>query len=156
MRQKKGVDYNQMLAGTGKLSESMDYAELKMTNPKQLKKNSDQYGGMNQQGEQLWRNNLTNIKEIKDKCEGIFQALKCHSSGHLFLQPLDANHPRMLEVAKDFINLHSIEQNYRVGKYTTTYTLGMDIRKMFQMAFKLYKDDSFKYQQTKDIQLYFE
>ena len=54
---------------------------------------------------------------MKSRCEQVFTLLRCHPSVALFLEPLDPNHPKFLEVSKDFINLNMIELNFRAGKY---------------------------------------
>lgn len=51
----------------------------------------------------------------------MFQLLKCHASVGLFLQTLDPNHPKFNELVKDFINLNSIELNFKQGKYQSTF-----------------------------------
>lgn len=49
-----------------------------------------------------------------------------------------------------------IENKFREGKYTNTFQLGNDLRKMWTFAFKLHSRDPEKYQKTIDIQQYFE
>lgn len=72
------------------------------------------------------------------------------------MEPLDPSHPKFSEVSRDFINLHMIELNFRSGKYQSTFHLGLDVRKMWSLAYKLYSDDPEKYQKTQEIQQYFE
>ena len=72
------------------------------------------------------------------------------------MQTLDPNHPKFAELSKDFINLNSIQLNFRQGKYQSTFQLGLDIRKMWTNAFKLFSDDPAKYSKTQEIQQYFE
>jgi hypothetical protein len=95
-----------MAAGTGELSASMDYGEV---------------SGQNQRAGSKKPSNLTNPKEVKQRCDNLFQTLKCHPSISLFLEPLDPSHPRFAELQQDFINLHRIELNYVSGKYTSTF-----------------------------------
>lgn len=80
-------------------------------------------------------------KDIRQRCEQIFQLLKCHENIELFLKSLDPNHPKFKELMKDFINLNSIELNFKQGKYQSTFQLGVDFRKMFTNAFRQYAED---------------
>lgn len=144
-REKRPVDYNRIIQGTGELSASMDYGEFSGTNSKALQKKVSTSS-----------TSQVNPKDIRQRCEHVFQLLRCHPSIHLFVEPLDPNHPKFNEVVKDFINLHMIELNFRSGKYTSTFHLGLDIRKMWATAYKLYIDDPEKYQKTQDINQYFE
>lgn len=70
--------------------------------------------------------------------------------------PLEPGHPKFNEIVSDFINLHKIEQNFKSGKYQSTFTLGNDVRKMWSIAFKLYESDPEKVQKTHEIQQYFD
>jgi hypothetical protein len=72
------------------------------------------------------------------------------------MQPLEVTHPKFEELKKDFINLNSIQLKFKQGLYTSTFALGLDIRKMWTTAFKLFADDPDKYSQTQQIQQYFE
>ena len=115
-----------MAAGTGEISASMDYAEV---------------SGQNARAAVSKKSSISNPKDVKQQCENIFALLKCHGSISLFLQPLDPNHPRFNELKDDFINLHKIELNFRSNKYSSTFHLGLDFRKMWKNAMKLYMDD---------------
>ena len=68
------------------------------------------------------------------------------------MQPLDPSHPKFDELKKDFINLNSIQIKFKQGMYQSTFALGLDIRKMWTNAFKLFADDPDKYSQTQNIQ----
>jgi hypothetical protein len=139
-RVKKPVNYNNMVQGIGEISASMDYGEVSgVNNARHSKKNAP-----------------ANPKDTKQRCEQMFQLLSCHPSVDLFMQTLDPNHPKFAELSKDFINLNSIQLNFRQGKYQSTFQLGLDIRKMWTNAFKLFSDDPAKYSKTQDIQQYFE
>jgi hypothetical protein len=104
LRDKRIVNYNSMASGTGEISASMDYGEVSGQSRAVQKKT-----------------NLMNPKDVKQKCEGVFQLLRCHPSVSLFLEPLDPTHPRFNELQGEFINLHKIELNFRSGKYNTTF-----------------------------------
>lgn len=104
-REKRPVNYNSMAQGTGEISASMDYGEVSGLNSRALQKKPSTSSGQ------------PNPKDIRQRCEHVFQLLRCHPSIHLFVEPLDPNHPRFNEVSRDFINLHMIELNFRSGKY---------------------------------------
>lgn len=135
-REKRPVNYNSMAQGTGEHNASMDYGEVSGLNSRALQKKVST------------GNVLNNPKDIRQKCEHVFQLLRCHPSIHLFVQPLDPSHPKFNEVSRDYINLHMIELNFRSGKYQSTFQLGLDIRKMWTLAYKLYSDDPDKYSKT--------
>ena len=97
-----------------------------------------------------------NYKDIRQRVEGIFNLLRSHPSGHIFLDPLDPTHPKFSEIQNEFINLHKIENNFRQGKYPSTFQLGHDIRKMWAQGFKLYERDPENYNKVQNIQKYFE
>ena len=139
-RDKRPVNYNTMAAGTGELSASMDYGEVSGTNARNIQRKS----------------NPMNPKDIKSKCELVFQSLRTHPSVYLFLEPLDPSNPRFNELQAEFINLHKIELNLRSGKYQTTFQLSNDVRKMWFLAYKLYQDDPEKIVKTQSIQTYFD
>eukprot|EP00347_Sterkiella_histriomuscorum_P022025 403331949 len=140
-REKRPVNYNSMAAGTGEISASMDYGEV---------------SGQNQRAVQKKPGNLNNPKEVKQRCETLFQTLKCHPSISLFLSPLEISHPRFAEIQPDFINLHKIELNFQQGKYNSTFNLGNDFRKMWQVGLKLYAEDPIKINKIHEIQIYFD
>jgi hypothetical protein len=88
------VDYSSLAAGTGEISANMDYNPRNSAAKKQPTPPA-------------------NYKEIRQRVENIFNLLKGHPCGHLFLEPLDPNHPKFSEIQNGFINLHTIENNYR-------------------------------------------
>jgi hypothetical protein len=79
-----------------------------------------------------------------------------HGSVSLFLEPLDPNHPRFNELKDDFINLHKIQLKFRENKYQSTFHLGLDFRKMWKNARKLYEYDPDKINKIEQIQNYFD
>ena len=82
--------------------------------------------------------------------------LKCHPAISLFLQPLDPAHPRYHELKDNFINLNKIELNMLNNKYSSTFHLGLDFRKMWKNSMKLYIDDPEKINKIQQIQTYFD
>lgn len=111
--------------------------------------------GINQRAVQK-KQSLTNPKDVRQKCEQIFQLLNCHGSISLFLEPLDPNHPRFNELQNEFINFHRIQLNFRNNKYQNTFQLGIDFRNMWKLGYKLFADDPEKIQKTQQIQQYFD
>jgi hypothetical protein len=61
-----------------------------------------------------------------------------------------------MELQGEFINLHKIELNFRSNKYATTFQLGLDVRKMWNLGYKLFQDDPEKIAKTTAIQQYFD
>ena len=141
-RAKPPVNYNSMAAGTGELSASMDYGEVSGARAVQKK--------IAPISTQL------SPKDVRQKCEQVFQLLRCHPSVQLFLEPLDPTHPKFNELQGEFINIHKIELNFRSGKYQSTFQLGNDVRKMWLLAYKLFQDEPEKIQKTQEIQQYFD
>ena len=47
----------------------------------------------------------SNIKDVQNGCEKVFQLLRSHPSAYLFLMPLSPDDPKFNELSSEFINL---------------------------------------------------
>ena len=141
-RGKPPVNYTLMATGTGELSASMDYGEVS--------------GARAVQKKVVTTAPQMSPKDVRQKCEQVFQLLRCHPSVQLFLETLDPAHPKFNELQGEFINIHKIELCFRSGKYQSTFQLASDVRKMWLLAYKLFQDEPEKIQKTQEIQQYFD
>jgi hypothetical protein len=126
------VDYSSLAAGTGDISANMDYNPRNSIQKKQS-------------------NPPANYKDTRQRIENIFSLLEGHPSCYLFIAPLDPTHPKFAEIQNGFINMNTIKNNFRQCRYSTTFQLSHDIRKMWTQGFKLYERDPETYSKVQDI-----
>lgn len=52
--------------------------------------------------------------------------------------------------------MNKIELNFKMNKYSNTFQVGSDFRKMWNVNYKLHAEDPDKVQKIKDMQSYFD
>ena len=135
----------------------MDYGEVRGQAPRLQKKPSINQGSGNLGG--VGKDAaFYAVQQTRDKCEQMFNTLKCHPAIPMFLAPPDITNPRYKQVETEmpFMNLTRIEIKLRNNEYSTTFQLGKDMRQMFLFFQKYHINDPKEIESAKQLQTYFD
>jgi hypothetical protein len=96
-----------------------------------------------------------NQPTVHKRCKMVFKLMETREID-IINAPLPPKHPRIMELYEDFNVFNKVKKAFDEGRYSNTYQLGLDLRKIFDCYKKIYFEDPNKVKQVTDLELYFE